>query len=188
MLVSKEPLSNQDKLTAPTLRRGFKHRGFWLWLTIALIIIGLDQYTKYYFSQQLYYAERWPVLPFFDFVLLHNPGAAFSFLAGADGWQRWFFSAIALIATLLIIYWLQRQPDNKLFCSALSLILGGTLGNVIDRLAHGYVIDFLLFHWQEWYFPAFNLADIAITIGAGLLILEEFLRLRRLKKQTNNHN
>lgn len=181
--MNNENSSNTKHTDTQPARHGVRHRGFWLWIILAVVIIALDQYTKSFFSQHLFYAERWPVLPFFDFVLLHNPGAAFSFLAGADGWQRWFFSAIALIATFLIVYWLQRQPDKKLFCLALSLILGGALGNVIDRLLHGYVIDFLLFHWQEWYFPAFNLADIAITIGAGLLILEEFLRLRQSKQQ-----
>lgn len=162
---------------------GFKQPKFWFWIALAVVILVADQLSKQYFDGHLYYAERWPVLPFFDFTLLYNPGAAFSFLAGAAGWQRWFFSAIALIATVLIIYWLQRQPKKNLFCTALSCILGGALGNVLDRVLHGYVIDFLLFHWQEWYFPAFNIADIAITIGAALLIIDEFLRVRQTKKK-----
>jgi len=177
--VNKDPLSKPapDKHKS----RGFKSRGFWFWVILASIIVVIDQYTKGWFDSHLYYGERWQILPFFDVTLLYNPGAAFSFLAGADGWQRWFFSLIALIATVLIVYWLQRQPDKKLFCTALSCILGGALGNVLDRILHGHVIDFILFHWQSWHFPAFNVADIAITIGAALLIIEEFLRVQRTK-------
>lgn len=155
---------------------------FWGWLIIAAIIVVLDQITKQYFANTLFYAERWPVLPFFDFTLLYNPGAAFSFLADGAGWQRWFFTAIAAIATTLILYMLRKNPQQKLFCTALALILGGALGNVIDRVWHAHVIDFLLFHWQGWYFPAFNIADIAITCGAILLILDEFIRIRKNKK------
>lgn len=180
---------NKENLSKPPTaehRRGFKTRGFWLWIVLAAGIVAADQASKRFFDSNLFYAERWPVLPFFDFTLLYNPGAAFSFLAGAGGWQRWFFSAIALIATFLIVYWLQRQPYQRLFCTALSCILGGALGNVIDRVSQGHVIDFLLFHWGEWYFPAFNIADIAITIGAALLILDEFLRLKK-KKQASTH-
>ncbi len=182
--MSKEPTSNRNS----TMRQshGFKSPGFWLWVSLAFIIIILDQYTKNWFEQHLFYGERWPILPFLDFTLRYNPGAAFSFLAGAGGWQRWFFSGIALIATLLIIYWLQRQPNKKLFCTALSLILGGALGNVLDRIIHGHVIDFILFHWQSWHFPAFNIADTAISIGAALLILEEFLRIRQHKQTVNS--
>lgn len=179
--MNKEPTSKPTH--SPAKSRGFKSRGFWFWVSLALIIVIVDQYTKGWFDRHLFYGERWPLLPFFDFTLLYNPGAAFSFLAGADGWQRWFFSGIALIATILIIYWLQRQPYKKLFCAALSCILGGALGNVLDRILHGHVIDFILFHWQSWYFPAFNVADIAITIGAVLLILEEFLRVRQNKQK-----
>lgn len=156
--------------------------GFMRWLLIAFIIICLDQASKYYFNNQLHFAERWHILPFFDFTLLYNKGAAFSFLANGAGWQRWFFTSIAFIATWLIISLLRKHPNQPLFCSALSLILGGAIGNVIDRLAHGHVIDFLLFYWNSWYFPAFNVADIAITIGAILLIVEELLRVRKSKK------
>lgn len=186
--MNKENLSNPNDTPIPTKRRENRSRGFWWWLALAVFIVIIDQYSKQYFNQHLFYAERWPVLPFFDFTLLYNPGAAFSFLAGAGGWQRWFFSAIALIATVLIVYWLRRQPEKKLFCTALACILGGALGNVIDRVAHGHVIDFLLFHWQEWYFPAFNVADIAITVGAALLILDEFLRLKKRKYSPTNRN
>lgn len=174
-----------SKVKRTELGHGFKSRGFWLWILFASVILLLDQITKRYFDTQLYYAERWPIFSFFDFTLLYNPGAAFSFLAGAGGWQRWFFSAVALIATTLIVYWLQRQPHRKLFCIALTCILGGALGNVLDRILHGHVIDFLLFHWNQWYFPAFNIADIAITVGAILLIIEEFLRIRKNKNHIN---
>lgn len=152
------------------------------WLLIAAVIIGFDQITKQYMEGAMSYAERWSVLPFFDFTLLYNPGAAFSFLADGAGWQRWFFTAIALVATTLIVYMLRKNPQQKLFCASLALILGGALGNVIDRVLYGHVIDFLLFYWRDWYFPAFNVADIAISCGAILLILDELIRVRKTKK------
>jgi signal peptidase II len=160
------------------------------WLAGALLIIIADQACKLYFNSALQYAERWPVLPFFDFTLLYNPGAAFSFLAQGQGWQRWLFTAIALGATGLILHLLRRNPDQPLFCASLMCILGGALGNMIDRLQHGHVIDFLLFHWQRWFFPAFNVADIAITAGAALLILDElqrYLRQRSRLRSANEH-
>jgi signal peptidase II len=156
---------------------------FWGWIFGALLIIVLDQASKVYFDSQLQYGERWRVLPFFDFTLLYNPGAAFSFLADGQGWQRWFFTAIALAATGLIIHLLRRSPTQTLFCASLMAILGGAIGNVIDRIQHGHVIDFLLFYWNNWYFPAFNVADIAITCGAILLVLDELLRLRRDRRK-----
>ncbi len=152
------------------------------WLLIALIIVLADQATKQYMDSTLLYAQRRSILPFFDFTLLYNPGAAFSFLADGAGWQRWFFTGIALIATTLIVYMLRKNPQQKLFCASLALILGGAIGNVIDRVAHAHVIDFLLFFWRDWYFPAFNIADIAITCGAILLILDELIRIRKNKK------
>ncbi|NYT63634.1 lipoprotein signal peptidase [Alcaligenaceae bacterium] len=158
-------------------------RRFWAWIAGALLIIVLDQTSKVYFNSQLQYGERWHVLPFFDFTLLYNPGAAFSFLADGQGWQRWFFTAIALGATGLIIYLLRRSPTQTLFCASLMCILGGAIGNVVDRIQHGHVIDFLLFYWKTWYFPAFNVADIAISCGALLLVLDEVLRLRRDKRK-----
>ncbi|HLS41831.1 MAG TPA: signal peptidase II [Paenalcaligenes sp.] len=160
-----------------------QNRQFWLWLLLAAFLVVLDQVSKQYFQSTLMYAERWNILPFFDFTLLYNPGAAFSFLAGGTGWQKWFFVAIAAVATFFIIYWLRRQPEQRVLSAALSLILGGAVGNVIDRLLHDHVIDFLLFYWKDWYFPAFNVADIAITCGAILLILDEFLRIRRQRLQ-----
>ncbi|MBV6271769.1 signal peptidase II [Alcaligenaceae bacterium CGII-47] len=151
------------------------------WLVLAAILIGLDQISKTAFDQALIYGERLPVLPFFDFTLLYNPGAAFSFLADGAGAQRWFFTAIALIAAIVIVRLLYTHAGNTLFCAALSCILGGALGNAMDRLAHGHVVDFLLFYWNDWYFPAFNIADIAITCGAALLILDEIRQARRRK-------
>lgn len=155
----------------------------WRWLAIAGLILVLDQATKLVFDHWLAYGQRLPVLPIFDFTLLYNPGAAFSFLADHDGWQRWFFTAIAAVAAVVIVWLLRRHPGQRLFCTALTLILGGAVGNAIDRLAYGHVIDFLLFHWDRWYFPAFNLADVAITFGAVLLILDEWQKMRRAKAQ-----
>lgn len=156
-----------------------RKRGMLPWLAGALLIIALDQLTKVYFDAALQYGERWPILPFFDFTLVYNPGAAFSFLADGQGWQRWFFTGIALAATGLILHLLRKSPEQTLFCTSLMCILGGAIGNVIDRIQHGHVIDFLLFYWKTWHFPAFNIADIAITIGAVLLILDELLRLKQ---------
>lgn len=161
-----------------------KHRRFMGWLACALIIIIFDQATKGYFDGTLSYGARWHILPFFDFTLLYNPGAAFSFLAEGLGWQRWLFTIIALGAAGLIIHLLRRNPDHLLFCASLACILGGALGNVIDRIQHGHVVDFLLFYWRDWYFPAFNIADVAISCGAILLVLDELLRMRRERKKS----
>ncbi len=153
------------------------------WLLGALLIIVADQITKMYFDSHLVYGERWPMLPFFDFTLLYNTGAAFSFLADGQGWQRWLFTAIGLGATALIINLLRRSPTQTLFCTSLMCILGGAVGNVIDRIQHGHVIDFLLFYWNTWHFPAFNVADIAISVGAALLVLDEVLRWRKSRRK-----
>lgn len=161
----------------------FLPRRFWAWMAWALLLIVLDQLTKSYFDGAMQYAERWPVLPFFDFTLLYNPGAAFSFLAAEQGWQRWLFTIIALGAVGLILHLLRRHPGQTLFCASLAFILGGAVGNLIDRIMHGHVVDFLLFHWNEWHFPAFNVADVAITCGAALLILDEILRIRRERRR-----
>lgn len=156
---------------------------FWGWIALAACIIAADQFSKIWFDSQLRYGERIPVLPFFDFTLLYNPGAAFSFLAGGAGWQRWLFTGIAAAAIGLILYLLRRNPGQTLFCGALACILGGAVGNVVDRVQHGHVIDFLLFYHHPWYFPAFNIADIAITCGAMLLILDEVQRVRRERQK-----
>jgi signal peptidase II len=156
-------------------------KGWWRWLLIAAIIILLDQYTKTLIVNHFQLHEGRHVTSFFNLVRAHNPGAAFSFLAGAGGWQRWFFTAIALAATVFIIVMLRKQGDQRLFALALSLILGGAIGNAVDRLIHGYVVDFLQFHWGGWAFPSFNIADSAITLGAILLIVDELRRVLRSK-------
>ena len=150
----------------------------WRWLVLAGVLITLGQLTKLYFDGLLRYGQRIAVLPFFDFTLLYNPGAAFSFLAQADGWQRWFFTILGLVASVFIVWMMHKNRSNNRLMLALTLILGGALGNVIDRIAYGHVVDFLLFYWKDWYYPAFNIADTCITLGAILLILDELLRLR----------
>jgi signal peptidase II len=149
------------------------------WLGIALIVIVLDQFTKTLVLGHFQYGDARPVTGFFNLVRVHNTGAAFSFLAGAGGWQRWFFVGLGIAASVFIVWMLRTQGHQRLFAWALSLILGGALGNVIDRLLHGYVVDFLDLHWRGWHFPAFNIADAAISIGAALLILDELRRVRR---------
>jgi len=144
------------------------------WYAMALALVLLDQLTKYWASASIDYAGVRAVTGFFNLVLTHNEGAAFSFLAGAGGWQRGFFIGIALVAIILISVLLLRHAGEKLFCFSLALILGGAIGNVIDRIALGYVVDFLDFHVAGWHWPAFNLADSAITVGALLLVAESF--------------
>lgn len=144
------------------------------WLALSLLVIVLDFVTKQAMLASFRPGQEMPLLPFFSLVLTFNPGAAFSFLAGATGWQRWMFAAIALIASVVIVT-LLRRGGSRLYCAALALIMGGALGNLWDRLAIGEVVDFLLFHWRGHAFPAFNVADSAITIGAGLLILDSFV-------------
>jgi signal peptidase II len=151
------------------------------WLGLALILLIADQFTKVLILGYYQLGESTYVAPFFNIVRAHNTGAAFSFLAAASGWQRWLFTGIGVAATLFILYLLRTHPGQKLFCFALACILGGAVGNVIDRVLYGYVVDFLQFHWRGWYFPAFNVADSAITVGAACLILDELLRVRRNK-------
>jgi signal peptidase II len=141
-------------------------------------LLIVDQLTKLWFDSSLRYGERVQVLPFFDFTLLYNPGAAFSFLADQAGWQRWFFTVLGLGAAVFMLWMMHTNRTQRRLLLALALILSGALGNVIDRIAYGHVIDFLLFYWQNWYYPAFNVADSCITLGAILLILDEILRLR----------
>lgn len=152
------------------------------WLGLALIVLIVDQFTKVLILGYFQYGDTTTVTSFFNIVRAHNTGAAFSFLAAASGWQRWLFTGIAVAAVLFILYLLRKHAGQKLFCFSLACILGGAIGNMIDRLMHGYVVDFLQFHWHaRWYFPAFNVADTAITIGAAGLILDELLRVRRSK-------
>ena len=151
------------------------------WLGLALILLIADQCTKVLILGFYQLGDSSPVTGFFNIVRVHNSGAAFSFLASASGWQRWFFTAIGVGAAIFIIYMLRSHPGQKLFSFALACILGGALGNVIDRLLHGYVVDFLDFHYAGTHFPAFNIADSAISVGAACLILDELLRVRRAR-------
>ncbi len=156
--------------------------GSWLpWLGLALIVLIADQFTKILILGYYQLGDTTYVTSFFNIVRAHNTGAAFSFLASASGWQRWFFTGVGLAATVFMVWMLRSHAGQKLFSFALASVLGGALGNVVDRLLHGYVIDFVQVHWNGWYFPAFNLADSAITIGAGCLILDELLRVRRTR-------
>jgi len=146
----------------------------WLWLS-GLVLL-LDQITKLAVSNSLALHDAIPVTPFFSLVYWQNPGAAFSLFANQPGWQRSFFIFIALAATFIIFSLLRKTRGRPLFCAALALILGGAVGNVIDRFAYGHVVDFLLFHWRDWFYPAFNVADSGITVGAILLIMDSFRR------------
>ncbi len=149
------------------------------WLGLAFAILLIDQFTKVLILGYYRLGDATYVTSFFNIVRAHNPGAAFSFLAGAGGWQRWFFTALGLGAAVFIIWMLRSHSGQRLFAFALSCILGGALGNVLDRLIHGYVVDMLDFHWRGWHYPAFNLADSAITLGAICLIADELRRVRR---------
>ena len=153
--------------------------GMLQWLGLALIILIADQFTKVLIVGFYQLGDSTLVTSFFNVVRVHNSGAAFSFLAGSSGWQRWFFTAVGVVAAGLILWLLKSHSGQKLFSFALACILGGAIGNVIDRLLYGYVVDFLDFHWHDWHFPAFNVADSAITIGAACLILDELIRVRR---------
>lgn len=149
------------------------------WLGIATIVILLDQITKIMITRMFVYGESHPVTSFFNLVLVYNKGAAFSFLASETGWQRYFFTAMGIAAALFIIYLLKKHAGQRMFSWALSLVLGGAIGNVIDRVLYGHVIDFLDVHFGGWHWPAFNIADSAICVGAVLFIVDE---LRRVNK------
>ena len=149
------------------------------WLAIAVLIGVADQFTKALIIGSFQHGEGITVTTYFNVVRVHNEGAAFSFLAGASGWQRWFFTALGLAAAVFIVWMLRTHGGQRLFGFALALILGGAVGNVIDRLLHGYVVDFIQIHYGDWYFPSFNVADSAISVGAACLILDEILRVRR---------
>ncbi len=154
------------------------------WVSLSLLVILLDQIAKAAVAAQLELFDIITVLPVLEITHLHNTGAAFSFLAKASGWQRWFFITLASVVTLVILVWMQRLPrrGQGLLAAGLALILGGAVGNVIDRIWNGYVVDFVHLHWGAAYFPAFNIADTSITIGAGLLILDALLEGRRRKR------
>lgn len=150
------------------------------WLGLALILVIADQFTKVLILGYYKLGDSTYVTSFFNVVRAHNTGAAFSFLADASGWQRWLFTGIAVAAVGFILWLLRSHAGQRLFCFSLACILGGAVGNLVDRLMHGYVVDFLQVHWRnQWYFPAFNVADAAITIGAIGLVLDELLRVRR---------
>ncbi len=146
------------------------------WLAVSALVIVLDQLSKSWIVGHFAFGESLPLTGFFNLVLAHNTGAAFSFLNDAGGWQRWLFSAIAVVASAWIVWLLRRHEQQKLFCLALALVLGGALGNLVDRIAYGYVIDFLDFYWDVYHFPAFNVADSAITCGAVLLVWDSFIK------------
>ncbi len=147
----------------------------WLWLS--LLVFLLDQASKLFFENSLSLYQQIVVIPdYFSWTLAYNKGAAFSFLASESGWQRWFFAAIAVVVSAVLVVWLKRLKAHETWLAlALALVLGGAIGNLFDRVVYGHVIDFILVHWQNrWYFPAFNLADSAITLGAILLALDMF--------------
>jgi signal peptidase II len=167
---------------------GSKAPSLWPWLGLAAAILLADQFTKVLILGFYQLGDSTYVTSFFNVVRVHNSGAAFSFLADAGGWQRWFFTAIGVAATVFIVWMLRSHPGQKLFAFSLACILGGAVGNVIDRVLYGYVVDWLDFHWaflagifHGGHFPAFNIADAGITVGAIGLILDEILRVRRAK-------
>ncbi len=151
------------------------------WLGLALLLLIADQFTKVLIMGYYKLGDGTYVTSFFNVVRVHNNGAAFSFLASAGGWQRWFFTGVGIAAALFIIWMLTAHPGQKLFSFAMACILGGAIGNVIDRSLYGYVVDFLDFHYAGWHFPAFNVADSAITVGAICLILDELLRVGKAR-------
>jgi signal peptidase II len=146
----------------------------WLWLSFFVVV--LDQTTKALVVGSVKFKSSIQLLPILDIVYLENRGAAFSMLHDAGGWQRWFFIALAVVVSIVLMLWLRkiRSSEQLILAIGLSLVLGGALGNVIDRVWHSYVIDFIYFHWRDWYFPAFNIADSAISVGAGCLLIDAF--------------
>jgi signal peptidase II len=153
----------------------------WRWLPLSFALVVFDQWTKGWIERHYELGEYTPVFFWLDIIRLHNPGAAFSFLADAGGWQRWFFTIFAVGVSVMLIVWLRkvRLKTEPILAIALALVLSGAVGNVIDRIEHGYVVDFIHVHWQQAYFPAFNIADSAITIGAILLLWDAFADWRQ---------
>ena len=152
---------------------------FGVWLGMAALILLADQFTKVLMVSTYQLGEGFAVTSFFNIVRVHNEGAAFSFLAQAGGWQRWFFTGLGVVATAGMVWMLKKHPGQKLFGFAIACILGGAVGNVVDRVLYGYVVDFLDFYYAGIHFPAFNVADCGISVGAACLILDEVLRVRR---------
>lgn len=152
-----------------------RNMGMLKWLWVSSVAIILDQASKLIIQHSMQLYESIPLMPYFNLTYVHNTGAAFSFLSEAGGWQRWFFAALALVISAVLSVWLMRlQKHETLLALALSLVLGGAIGNLIDRLAYGYVIDFLDVYYNNWHWPAFNIADSAITVGVGLMLAESF--------------
>ena len=160
------------------LRKSSTRTSLLPWLGIALITLLLDQFSKVLIVGSMQLHDSHTVTPFFNIVRWHNTGAAFSFLAGSGGWQRWFFIGLGAVAACVIVWLLRSHAGQRMFCWSLALILGGAVGNVVDRVLHGYVVDFIQVHYANLFFPSFNIADSAITVGAALLILDELRRVR----------
>jgi signal peptidase II len=179
-MASEQGSPGGEQPASTAARRTALRAGGWYWLPLAGAVLALDQWSKAWMTHHLAYGENVTLLPVLSFTLRFNTGAAFSMLAEASGWQRWLFTALAVGVGGGILVWMQRLDPRRhwvLACS-LSLILAGAIGNLIDRLRLGHVIDFILAHWKDWYFPAFNVADSAITIGAGLMLLDAFVQGR----------
>ncbi len=168
-------MSEQAVRNVPWMQSG------WRWLPLSFALVIFDQWTKGWIERHYELGEYTPVFFWLDIIRLHNPGAAFSFLADAGGWQRWFFTIFAVGVSVMLVVWLRkvRLKAEPILAIALALVLSGAVGNVIDRIEHGYVVDFIHVHWQQAYFPAFNIADSAITIGAILLLWDAFADWRR---------
>lgn len=159
------------------------------WFVLAAVIVLLDQWTKALAVRELVYAQPVEILPVFNLTLHHNSGAAFSFLSDAGGWQRWFFAVISAVVSVLLIVWLTRlSTAQKLMAASLALILGGAIGNLWDRLVLGYVIDFISVHYEHRYFPTFNIADAAISVGATLMLMDMFLHPANHAEKSRNGN
>ena len=168
-------MSEQAVRNVPWMQSG------WRWLPLSFALVVFDQWTKGWIERHYELGEYTPVFSWLDIIRLHNPGAAFSFLADAGGWQRWFFTIFAVGVSVMLVVWLRkvRLTTEPILAIALALVLSGAVGNVIDRIEHGYVVDFIHVHWQQAFFPAFNIADSAITIGAILLLWDAFADWRR---------
>jgi signal peptidase II len=156
-----------------------------VWLSLSVLVLVADQLTKLAVTENLVLYQRIPVLPFFDLVRLHNTGAAFSFLASASGWQNTLFMVVAGLVSVVLIWWLATLPGSgrNLLALGLALVLGGAIGNLIDRALYGYVVDFLLFYYRDWSYPAFNVADSAITCGVALILFDGFVLERGRQKK-----
>ena len=161
-----------------------------VWVGLSIVAIILDQWTKWIATEHLIYGQQNPVLPFLNWTLLHNYGAAFSFLSDAGGWQRYFFTGLAGVVSIIFLFWLMRMPKKMMVLpAAIALILGGAVGNLIDRVSLGYVVDFIHFYYNNSHFPAFNIADSAITLGTILLLIDTFfLEKQRIQRAENAKN